>query len=479
MKHFITFVVFILFSILIINSCNDTINSEEDNLPNILITSHSDGQTVSGFVEIHCEQENNFDIIKTELWVNGHSSQVADTTKPFILSWYTKQSPDGPYEIKIKFYDSDGNEYFSAPITLNVDNSPYRPKPVNVLSVTYNKSGMNVTWEKSNAEDFLYYGILHFIGENGPQGQNIPAIRNINDTTLTLTTFNPTDENWFRVVVADTQGYYAYGESLVNEIEQPPMTPILQKVINEDGSYQITWGKNTEDDFLYYILYGSDFTEMRHKYVAYFSDNSNDTTFMINIGKDELKFYQLEVVDYWNLSSNSDIKCISSYPKVAFVSTRDGTNDVFTMDSDGTNVVNLTESDAKESYPQPFPNNSNLLFLRSIWGANGFRDEIFIMNEDGTNQIQLSINSSSKLKYPVISPDGSKIAYADHNGIHIIDVNGGNNETILEVANVGKLDFSMDGEKIVYTRHVTNENYSRFELLGVKSSNNPFFTPFF
>ncbi len=430
--------------------------------PNIVITSHSDGDTVFGFVEIHCEPSNNnvIDIIKTELWVNEYYAQYADSTQPFTFNWYTKQSPDGIYEIKIKYFDSEGNEYFSDPITLNVDNSPYRPIPVNVLSVTYDKSGMKVVWEKSNANDFFYYGIHHFTGEYGPQGQIIPDIYNINDTNMTLTNFDPTVENWFGVVVADTQGYFAYGEEMANELEQPPMKPLLKNVQYENNSFNISWVKNIEDDFSYYILYESESLEMQNKTITFYSENANDTTLTINVNNNEFKFYRLKVFDYWDLSSKSEIKYASSYPKIAFVTNRDGINDIFKMDSDGTNVINLTNSDDMESFPQPFPNDSKILFLRNIWGAIGFGDEIFMMNEDGTNQTQLTQNGISHNVLPVISPDGLKIAYSNNNGIHIIDVNSQNSNTILSNSDFENLDFSINGENLVYTKFVSNGIFS-------------------
>lgn len=455
MKRF-TIIFLIIFSLLIFNSCSDIICSEEEKLPSIIITSHNDGQTVSGIVEIKCELSENLNILQIELWVNGHYQFLSDTSQPLVLNWSTKDLYDGPYEITIRFLDSNGNEHFSEPITLIVDNSMYRPNPVNVLSVTYNKTEMKVIWNKSDATDFSHYSIYHYI--NGPS-LYIPDIYSITDTTVTITDFNPVVENWFRVWVCDTSGYISSGERLSNELEQPPIIPVLNNVMNDNNSIYISWDKNDEDDFLYYVLYESESSEMQHKTIAFYSDNASDTTFSVNIGADEFKFYQVEVVDYWNLSSKSEIKYTSSYPKIAFVSTRDGISNIFKMDSDGTNVINLTESDRKESYPQPFPNDSKILFLRITFGANGLKDEIFMMNEDGTNQIQLSENTSYQRALPAISPDGLKIAYADNNGLHIIDVNNRSSDTILDIKYIATLDFSIDGERLVYSKFVSNDSY--------------------
>ena len=458
MRCIIKFLVLSLFSILIINSCSDIICSEEE-LPSIVITSHNGGQTVSGIVNIQCELSENWNILQIELWVNGHYQFLSDTSQPLVLNWSTKDLSDGPYEITIRFLDSNGNEHFSEPITLIVDNSMLRPNPVNVLSVTYNKIGMTATWNKSDAPDFSHYSVHHSINEYGQQGQRIPDIYSINDTTVTITDFNPVVENWFGVWVCDTSGYISSGERLSNELEQPPISPVLSNVTNDNNSIFISWDKNIEDDFLYYVLYESTSSQMKHKTILYSSTNSGDTTLTFNIGADEFIFYQVEVIDYWNLSSRSEVKYTSSYPKIAFVSDRDGNSDIFKMDSDGTNVINLTQSEENEKYPQNFPNDSKILYMINTWGANGLRDEIFMMNEDGTNQIQLTQNSSYPRALPIISPDGSKIAYADNNGLHIIDVNSQSINSLLSDNSLATLDFSIDGENLVYTKFVSNDRY--------------------
>lgn len=471
MKRSIILLVITLFSFFTINSCSNIICSEEKELPSIVITSHTDGQTVSGIVEIHYNPSKNLNILQTELWVNGQYWILGNKTQPFVFNWYTKDLRDGSYEIEINILDSDSMKYSSDPITLIVDNSMYRPNPVNVISVIYNKTGMTVIWNKSDAVDFSHYSILHIVSsEYGTQGQIIPDIYNINDTTLTINDFNPTVENWFRVAVADTQGYYAYGERLVNEIEQPPIIPVLNNVTNDENSILISWNENNEDDFLYYVLYESTSSQMKHKTILYSSTNSGDTTFTFNIGADKFIFYQVEVVDYWDLSSKSDIKFTSSYPKIAFVSSRDGNSDIIKMDSDGTNVINLTQSEENEKYPQIFPNDSKILYMINTWGANGLRDEIFMMNEDGTNQTQLTQNSSYPRALPVISPDGSKIAYADNKGLYIIDVNSLSINSLLSDNNLATLDFSIDGENLVYTKFVTNYRYS-IRTVNISGSN--------
>lgn len=456
MKQFIILLFVTSISFFITNSCRNTTNPD-DNGPNIIITSHSDGQAVSGIVEIQCELSGNLNILQIELWVNGHYHILSDTSQPLVLNWSTKDLSDGPYEITIRFLDSDSIQYFSDPMTLIVDNSMFRPNPVNILSVTYNKTEMKVIWNKSDAGDFSYYSVHHYIP--GPSQPYIPDIYSINDTTVTITDFNPAVENWFGVIVHDSTGYQSFEERLANEIEQPPIIPILSNVSYEDNSFNISWNKNNEDDFLFYVLYESTSSQMKHKYIAYSSTNFEDTTFTINVGANEFRFYQVGVVDYWNLSSKSAIKFTSSYPKIAFVSSRDGNDDIFKMDSDGKNVINLTKSNEIESFPQPFPNDSKILFLRNIWGTNGFGDEIFMMDEDGTNLIQLTQNGISHNILPVISPDGSKIAYPNRNGIHIIDVNSHSSNIILSDSDIATLDFSIDGENLVYTKFVSNNSY--------------------
>ncbi len=172
--------------------------------------------------------------------------------------------------------------------------------------------------------------------------------------------------------------------------------------------------------------------------------------------------------------------------------------DVFIMNSDGSNKINLTNTKFYEKYPQFSPDGSfiiyqawqkgkmeifflnileknkinltrNVLSHDIISHGNAFspdgqkivftseRDgnrEIYIMNSNGSNQIRLTENPSHDYE-PIFSPDGQKIVFtSERDGnreIYIMDINGGG---LSNLSNNAGDDWNPryfhDGNKIVF-----------------------------
>jgi Tol biopolymer transport system component len=76
----------------------------------------------------------------------------------------------------------------------------------------------------------------------------------------------------------------------------------------------------------------------------------------------------------------------TSSGKIAFYSYRDGNYEVYIMNGDGSNQINLTKSEGFDGYPVFSPDGSKIAFCSDRDG-NG---EIYIMNGDGSNQINLT-----------------------------------------------------------------------------------------
>jgi Tol biopolymer transport system component len=111
--------------------------------------------------------------------------------------------------------------------------------------------------------------------------------------------------------------------------------------------------------------------------------------------------------------------------KIAFMSTRDGHYEVYSMDIDGANQTNLTNSPADNFNPAWSPDGTAIAFASERDGNR----EIYVMDADGANQTNLT-NSPADDFHPAWSPDGTAIAFAserdDNYEIYVMDADGAN-----------------------------------------------------
>ena len=119
----------------------------------------------------------------------------------------------------------------------------------------------------------------------------------------------------------------------------------------------------------------------------------------------------------------------SAGSKIAFTSNRDGSNDIYVMEVDGSRETNLGLQPGEEGQffagPSWSPDGQRLVF-DSI--RNGLPD-IFVMDADGANQTRLTHSPGNDLE-PVWSPDGRQIAFSSNREgpreIYVMDADGAN-----------------------------------------------------
>ena len=140
--------------------------------------------------------------------------------------------------------------------------------------------------------------------------------------------------------------------------------------------------------------------------------------------------------------------------RIAFSSVRDWNREIYVMDADGGNPVNLTRDDAYDSGPAWSPDGQRIAFERSGGGGRG--PQIFVMNADGSGVERLTQEPEAAWGVsPAWSPDGSSIACtcgqgADE-GIFIMDPAGGGMRLVSpEGQFAGEPSWSPDGAWIAY-----------------------------
>lgn len=209
--------------------------------------------------------------------------------------------------------------------------------------------------------------------------------------------------------------------------------------------------------------------------------------------------------------------------QIAFVSTRDGNEEIYAMDADGTGETRLTTEPGRDIHPMFSPDGERLTFTRrplsgvvdetihlmdpadvdpadgngdnlvrlipalppnfmSAFSPDGSKlvfmrqeggdNEIWLMNSDGTNPVPLTDNTLVEGR-PVFSPDGTKIVYSRRGGpgapasirqldIYVMNADGTDQTRLTtSLANDSNPRFSPDGEKIAFesTRDGNSEIY--------------------
>ena len=151
--------------------------------------------------------------------------------------------------------------------------------------------------------------------------------------------------------------------------------------------------------------------------------------------------------------------------KIAFVSNRSGNWDIYVMAVDGKNPKNLTWDLLDEDRPSWSPDGKKIVFgaFQILPGGNRRESDIFVIDTNGDNRINLTQNPRAINSYPSWSPDGRKIAYvaspkpglwfAPFN-IHVMDANGTNPVRLTAErrwASERRPCWSADGRKIAFS----------------------------
>ena len=125
-------------------------------------------------------------------------------------------------------------------------------------------------------------------------------------------------------------------------------------------------------------------------------------------------------------------------------------SDIFIMDADGTNSINLTNHDALDQGPDWSPDGNQITFS-SLRDGNW---EIYVMNADGSNPINLT-NHPARDGRPDWSPDGNQITFtSDRDGnleIYAMNADGTNPINLTNhPAEDNNASWSPDGTRIAF-----------------------------
>ena len=168
--------------------------------------------------------------------------------------------------------------------------------------------------------------------------------------------------------------------------------------------------------------------------------------------------------------------------KIVFVSARDGNNEIYTSNTDGSNITRLTNDPGNDGQPKWSPDGTRIAFTSDRDGYPG----LYIMNADGSNVVQrkFSVDPDDGILGLTWSPDGTKIAYSDfayyddyygYEVTAIYTVSATSGSPLLLFGGGMHPAWSPDGTKIALTavRFVNREEYT-YDIYTINSDGTGF-----
>jgi len=350
-----------------------------------------------------------------------------------------------------------------------IESPPTEPGVNPVLS---KDNSFYISWSRNNDNDFASYTVYESFDENmsgqvqifSSTNQNIlEYIRLINDIEFRyyqivvediwgLKTFSEIVRGSKKIVFTRYENIYTMDIDGTNITELTNIGLSYNPRFSSDGS-TIVFRSN---DGIYYVnIDGTNLNIIPNttgdERLPQFSPDGSKILFSTNSGGD-IHTINVDGSNRLNLTNSPGIgeyspQFSSDGSKIIYVIGNVNPVNIYIMDSDGSNQINLTNNSSWNWQPRFSPDGAMIVFSRN--------NDIFIMNVDGSNQINLTNNTDSD-EYPQFSPDGLKILFvSDRDGIYwdifTMDYDGSNQTNITNSTGWdGWPQFSLDGSKIVF-----------------------------
>jgi Tol biopolymer transport system component len=168
---------------------------------------------------------------------------------------------------------------------------------------------------------------------------------------------------------------------------------------------------------------------------------------------------------------------------------RPSPSEIYVMNADGTNPINLTNNDYEADAVSPAwsPDGKYIAFSKSIITVRFLEEtsyyippsDLYVMNADGTNPINLTQSDKADELFPAWSPDGKYIAFSKRSNmspndrspsdIYVMNADGTNPINLTQSDKADELSpaWSPDGKYIAFTKSSGERSSLRSDIFGV------------
>lgn len=395
---------------------------------------------------------------KAHVWLSKSGSETiggtADITGsgPIVVSF--PSVPEGTWQIAAVIADTDDYDCYSGKGTVTIIASQSATQTVTLnalpgnLSITVNvPQGLGIAKgtvtllggsENIPAKDFTVSGASESIlFENlKPTTYTVKlSLMTAGGTVVTqgqgVVDVRPSRNN---PVTVNVTGSLSNLSVTFNIVDEEPSAPTGLMANRGASGVTLTWTASTSPDVNGYAVYRSEGPGLPKTRL---NDSLVTVTNYIDVSVEPAKTYYYWVQAYNSKQFSSPYsEYIESRPsvyfpagKIVYNSNRGGPNQVFKCNADGTNEVQLTSEYNPSDTPVISPDGSLIAY---VYAGTGFTNEIYIMNSNGGGKHHVpNITVSGNLRNPAWSPDGTKLAFtveysnpSNDADIYVINIDG-------------------------------------------------------